>query len=156
MKKAILLAGLLVATFSLISGWQSAASQASRSTSPATPIIVASAKLSGQAAPIPVTTIFTAPADGLYMLSAYPSITTADPGSRSQWEFNIFWTDLGAPFSFAPFSSANDGKAGIFENTPNPIALQLKGGTSLTYSVTQAGSPDSSVYSLYYTLERIE
>jgi hypothetical protein len=120
------------------------------------PQFVAEAKLVDQTATIPVTTIYTAPSDGLYRISFYPSITKADPESRSSWSFNVFWTDLGAPFSFAPLSTGNGDRAGSFENATTPIAIQMKAGTSLTYSVTQSGSPDSSVYSLYYTLEKLE
>jgi hypothetical protein len=36
------------------------------------------------------------------------------------------------------------------------MTLQIKGGTALTYSVTQSGPPDNSAYLLDYTLERLE
>jgi hypothetical protein len=150
--KTILFATLLVSAF-ILAGRQLAASLPP---AVAAPQVVARTKLASQNAPIGSTTVFTAPEDGLYRLSAYPSITTPDAASRSQWDFNIFWTDLGAAESFAPFSYGNDNKAGTFENTPNPIDLQLKAGTTLSYSVTQNGAADSSVYSLYFVVERLE
>jgi hypothetical protein len=150
MKKILLATAVLIVALAL-AGDRSTANPMAPAPAPG---IVAKAKLVDQTAPIPVTTMFTAPEDGLYRLSFYPSITTADPSSHSTWNFNIFWTDLGAPLSFAPLSFGNGNRAGMFETTPNPICLQLKAGTALTYSVTGGG--DSSVYSLYFTLERLE
>jgi len=34
--------------------------------------------------------------------------------------------------------------------------LEAKAGTPVTYDVTLSGPPDNSIYSLYYTLERLE
>jgi hypothetical protein len=35
-------------------------------------------------------------------------------------------------------------------------AIEAKAGTPITYTMGQAGSPDGSVYSLYYVLEQID
>lgn len=36
------------------------------------------------------------------------------------------------------------------------LFLEAKAGTNISFSVTQSGPPDESVYSLYWTLERLQ
>jgi hypothetical protein len=57
------------------------------------PRVVAVADLSNQTAPIPTTTIFTAPRSGLYRVSSY--IVTTTPGNLDNgfWVLWLGWTD---------------------------------------------------------------
>jgi hypothetical protein len=129
---------------------------------PTSPVIIVKRRLVNQTAPIPTTTIFAPAHDGVYRLSAYATITQADPNSQSYWIWNPTWTD--------DAGSANcNGQCYIGAgNTPGQFQLQLglqlgvvmtieaKAGTPIAYSVYQQGSPDNSAYSLYYVLEQIE
>jgi hypothetical protein len=150
--KTLCITVLLVGTLAL-TGRNSAATP----TALPSPVIVAKAALVDQTAPLPTTTIFTAPHDGLYQLTIYASITTADPNSGSSWNFNLSYTDLGATNSWTPWCFGKANTAGFFRNGfPASLALQVKAGTSVTYSVTQNGAADNSAYSLFYTVERLE
>src|SRR5467141_1122032 len=64
------------------------------------PVIVAKGKWTRQTAPIPTTTLFTPTQDGLYRLSIYATLTTADSSSQTYWYVNVFWTDDEGPQSF--------------------------------------------------------
>ncbi len=156
MFKTLCVAVLLLSTFAL--------TQARNSTvGPVSPPIVARGKLLNQTAPIPTTTIFTPTQTGLYRLSVYGTVTTSTC-SGSYWSLNPEWTDD----SGALQASAN----GILQSNGNclgsfllfnsgfstgaTITLEAKAGTAITYSVDQVGAADSSAYSLYYTLERLE
>jgi hypothetical protein len=91
-----------------------------------------------------------------------PTVTKTDPSSQSYWNFNMGWTDDAKVVAVnnilyttgnvsGPFSYPNLGTIG---GTSAPF--EAKAGTPVTYSVTQDNGPDSSAYSLYYTLERLE
>jgi hypothetical protein len=132
------------------------------STSSTSPVIIVKRRLVNQTAPIPTTTIFTPTHDGVFRLSAYATITSADPASQSYWVWNPTWTDDAG-------SEYCNGQCYIGQgNSPGQFLLQLglglgmvmtieaKGGTPITYSMYQQGNPDNSAYSLYYVLEQIE
>ncbi|MFZ0321545.1 MAG: hypothetical protein WAL56_20640 [Candidatus Sulfotelmatobacter sp.] len=135
---------------------------AAHSADPASPVIVAKRRLVNQTAPIPTTTIFTPAHDGVYRLSAYATITQSDPSSQSYWIWNPTWTDDAGPANCNGQCYIGAG------DTPGQFQLQLglqlgvvmtieaKAGTPISYNVYQQGSPDASVYSLYYVLEKIE
>jgi hypothetical protein len=128
-------------------------------TTPVGPEIVAKGKLLNQTAPIPTTAIFTPTQSGLYRLSFYGSITTADPGSISYYYLNIFWTDVSAaPQIYGGIMTSANGTLGWWENgfPPSPVTFQAIAGAPISFSVGQANGPDSAVYALYYTLERIQ
>jgi hypothetical protein len=156
MYKTLCVAVLLLPTFALAQGGKSA-------TPPfPSPLIVAKGKLVNQTAPIPTTTIFTPIQTGFYRLSVYATVTKTDPSSQSYWNFNMGWTDDAKAVAVnnilyttgnvsGPFSYPNLGTIG---GTSAPF--EAKAGTPVTYSVTQDNGPDSSAYSLYYTLERLE
>jgi hypothetical protein len=129
------------------------------------PMIVAKGRLVDQTAPIPSTTIFTPNQTGLYRLSVYATIVTANPSSASAWEYNVNWTDDGGLQSLNSLLYAFDNQTGSFLQLANvfplhlggPVtAFQVKAGHPITYSVTQGGPPDKSAYSLFWTLERLE
>jgi hypothetical protein len=134
--------------------------------SPTTPIsapIVAKGKMLNQTAPIPTTTIFTPAQNGLYRLSAYATVT-AGTCSGSSWAYTPAWSDdsgvLGSEYGVL---QSNNDCLGPFISVVSydytsgeAVTFEAKGGTAITYSVSQFGSPDGSAYSLYYTLERLE
>jgi hypothetical protein len=99
----------------------------------------------------------------LYRLSAYATVAKPDPSSQSTWQFGLQWTDDAGSGQLANSSLVGYGCcAGEFDwENSFPIGgvtvvIEAKAGTPVTYSVIQAGLPDSSAYSLYYTLERLE
>ncbi len=131
-----------------------------------TPQIVAKGKLPNQTAPIPPTTIFTPTQTGLYRLSVYGTLLKTGTTGLT-WEFNLAWTDDAGAQSIPTLISAYDFQTGPFGQLYNlygntaPIAgpatvFEAKAGQPITYSVTAAGDPDGTTYSLYYTLERLE
>jgi hypothetical protein len=161
MYKSICVVAILLAAFAFMSGSQPAG--ASAPISYASPQIVARGKLFNQNAPIPTTTILTPTQSGLYRLSVYGTVTTSTC-SGSIWAYTPGWTDdsgvLGSENGIlqsngdclGPFLSviSYDDQGGAV------VTFEAKGGTAITYSVSQSGSPDGSAYSLYYTLERLE
>ena len=158
MYRVLYLAALLLAIVALTSFGSPAG--ASPGALP-TPMIVAKGKLVNQTSPIPTTTIFTPPQDGLYRLTVYGTIVTADPTSGTFWDVIPVWSDDSGQQTASPFLEGSSNVQGPFEtatdNWGGRIApFEAKAGTPIAYSVTQTGQPDNSVYSLYYTLERLE
>jgi hypothetical protein len=163
MYKTLCVAVLLLPTFALTQGDKSAPAGAFTS-----PQIVAKGKLRNQTAPIPATAIFTPPQDGVYRLNIYATITTSDSNSQSAWDVNVGWTDDTSSTQVANTVLEGNGYIpGQFVH-PNPdgsswfalggfgTPVEAKAGTPITYTVQQFGPADGSVYSIYYTLERLE
>ncbi len=155
MYKTLCVAVLLLPTFALTQARNPAAA-------PVSPPIVAKGKLVNQTAPIPQTTIFTPIQSGLYRLSVYGTVTTGTCGG-SYWNVNPEWTDdSGLQSNTNQIIQSNGSCLGSFilgyagYATGATVTFEAKGGTAVTYSVTQQGPPDGSAYSLYYTLERLE
>jgi hypothetical protein len=164
MYKALCVAVLLLPTFVLS---QESDGAKSLTAGLPTPVIVAKAKLTNQSAQITQTNIATAKETGLYRLSIYGAITGASPNSQSGWQVNLFWTDdSGVQQSSPDVLSGQDYKVGQFWNLNDTGqsnfsagfvgVVEAVAGTPIMYSVTLDGAPDGSVYSLYYTLERLE
>lgn len=151
--KTLVVAVLLLPTFVLAQSHKT----------PTSPLVVAKGKLLNQTANIPTTTIFTPPQSGLYRLSVYGTLTTAGAvNASSNWLYTPSWTDdSGVLTNAADILFSNNGAQGPFvwsqvNSIGATILLEAKGGTAITYSVTQDGPPDGSVYSLYYALERLD
>ncbi len=159
MYKALCVVALLLAIFALTSGSKPADASA---TGLPSPVIVARGKVLNQTLPIPTTTIFTPEQTGLYRLSVYATLTAGAENTNSYWSYNPVWTDDSGVLSNAGgILFSNDGSKGSFDwsnvNTiGSTIVLEAMAETAITYSVSQYGPPDGSVYSLYYTLERLE
>ena len=157
MYKILCVAVLLVPMVALAQDTQSS------STTVTSPQIVAKGKLRNQTAPIPATTIFTPPQDGLYRLSAYATLTRTDVNSVSTWQYSVGWTDdVGAQSAGSILFIEGKTHAGqfVWENSFDlggaSVIFESKAGTPITYTVVQTDGPDNSAYSLYYTLERLE
>lgn len=112
-----------------------------------------------------VGTIVTPDTDGLFRLSVYATITTADTSSNSNWQVNFYWTDDSGVQQQAhdPVLTGYSNRVGQFDG-PFGVppeggvesVFEAKAGTPITFDVIQQGSPDRSAYSFYYTLERLE
>lgn len=125
------------------------------------PLIVAKGKVLNQTAPA-TATIFTPTQSGLYRLSVYPMIVRTDSTSQSYWCYSPSWSDdsgfweasqilCGYPSLRGPFQYVNN-----FYIGGTALVMEVKAGSSITYTVSQVGPSDNSAYSLYYTLERLE
>jgi hypothetical protein len=162
MFKTLCLVILLVGTVALTGRNLAATSAASFGS----PQIVAQGRLVNQTAPFSHT-ILTPTEDGLYRLSAYATITTADANSTSNWIYGFNWTDPTEKVQNVGLLGANDYQLGQFTDyalwsTGNPITsggvtrtFQVTKGTPITQTMSLSGPSDNSAYSLYYTLERL-
>jgi hypothetical protein len=128
------------------------------------PVIVARERLVNQTAPIPTTTIFTPRQTGLYRLSVYMTMSRV---GTAFWGFNFNWSDDGGAES-----SSMTGSTLISEHKKAPpnayaysdftlqpgavVTFEAIANVPVTYSVTQTGSASDDIYSLYYTIERLE
>lgn len=125
----------------------------------ALPCVVAKARLINQKAPIPTATVFTPERDGLFRISPYMTITTADQTSQSSWFLGMNWTD-DAGVESATLLTAQDrflGPATYFSTgTLGDWVFEAKRGTPISVNITQSPAPDNSAYSLYYVVEVLE
>jgi hypothetical protein len=160
MYKSISAAVLLAASFAVISGIRHADALPTTSTSP---LIVARGKLLNRSGAIPTTTIFTPAQTGLYRLSVYATVTQSDPNNGGSYGYSVNWTDdagseqgtggavlLWSANSVPPNAGAEN-PAGWQGNV---LLFEAVAGTPVTHSLT--GGPDNSLYSLYYTIERLQ
>ncbi len=158
MYKTLCVAVLLLVTL-VLAGSQSTAVPAATFNSPQ---IVAKGKLSNQTTPFPTTTIFTPTQTGMYRLSVYATISTSDPNSHTAWIYNLGWTDDAGAQSEGGLLYGNGATSGQFQYGSfqalggTVLPFEAKAGTPITHSMSQSGPPDSSAYTLYYTLERLE
>jgi len=162
MYKTLTVAALLLAVFAFTSGSRSADASPTTAIGPA---IVAKGKLVNQTAPIPTTSLFTPTQSGLFRLSAYATITTPDPNSSSSWDYSFTWTDDSGLSQGGGervlCACGNDNTPGTFTwqgvaSFGTTLIFQAKAGIPVTYTVTQDGPVDASVYAVYYTIERLE
>ena len=158
MFKALCVVALLAGLLALTGRSSSAASPASFTS----PLIVAKGKLLNQSSTIGTTTILSVPQTGMYRLSFCGTIIKNDTNSSSEWLVNVVWTDpSGLPQPANGIIAGFGGSAGQFfayqqfqggVSTP----IEAEAGTPITFTVTQSGPPDTSEYSLYYTVERLQ
>jgi hypothetical protein len=161
MYKALCVALLLATTFTVFPLGKAADTSAPIPNT-ATPVILARGKMLNQTAPIPSTTILTPATTGLFRLSIYATVTTIDSSSQSSWGILPQWTDdaatqyaggilIGYGSVLGQFESQGDAQIGGVSTS-----FEAKAGTPITISTYQNGPPDSSVYAMYYVLERLE
>lgn len=134
-----------------------------------TPMIVASGKLLNQKGPFSQT-IYTPGVSGVFRLSLYATITTADPASSSNWLYGYSWTDAsGTLQNVGNALVAGDYQLGQFyDGAPFEITFstvfnggitttfQANKGMPITHFTEQSGGSDNSAYSVYYVLERLQ
>jgi hypothetical protein len=126
------------------------------------PLIVARGRLVNQTQPFPATTLFTPTQDGLYRLSVYATVTTADPTSNSTWSYGFSWTDDAGAESAGFVLGQNGNQLGQFYNGSygypgNAIPpFEAKKGIPVMHFMAHSDIPDNSAYSLYFVVERLE
>jgi hypothetical protein len=133
-------------------------SDAAPSTAFTNPVIVATGQVLNQITPISKTTIFTPSQDGLFRLSVYATITEPNSNSSSEWNYNLFWTDVAGLESQRRLLISNNALRGVFNwNNPlYPLVFQGVAGAPVSYSVVLSGAPDHTAYSLYYVVEQLQ
>jgi hypothetical protein len=123
------------------------------------PHIVKRGRMLNQTAPQTIT-IFTTADSGLYRLSIYGSIVTADPTSQALWLITPSWNDDSGQENSQDMLNGFGNVAGSFYTYDGArggavFSVEAQKGTPIVLSIAQSGS-DSSVYSVYYTVERLE
>ncbi len=109
--------------------------------------------LSNQTNPIPLTTIFTPQAQGVYRLSVYFSGGGGTPAA-GDWDMSANWTDLtGAGGDFDELQ-VNTGDANWTQHTPSLLSIEPD--TPLQYEVVSVGNVSGSDYNLVLTVEQLE
>jgi len=160
MYKTLDISVVMLAAFAFTSGSRSADASPTNSIGPA---IVARGKLVNQTTPIPTTTIFTPTQTGLYRISVYATVAISDPSSQSSWNYDLGWTDDAGKQNAYTLLWQYGQHLGQFANDTSFLdggvvrVFEAKAGTPITHDLFQGGGPpDSSAYSLYYALERLE
>jgi hypothetical protein len=131
-----------------------------------TPMIVASGRLLNQKGAFSQT-IYTPGVSGVFRLSVYATITTADPASSSDWSYGYSWTDASGTLQNVGLALiASNAQLGAFIDGASFGNGISTGGFTRTFQANKAmpiihftgegGSPDNSAYSVYYVLERLE
>jgi hypothetical protein len=159
MYKTLGAAALLLAIFAFTSGNRFAGATPA---SPASPTIVASRALIGRTTMIPTTTLFTAPATGLYRVSAYIAMST--PGTTGcPWDLTEGWTDdagVEAASEILQVSSLAKPPAayGYGENAlTQTVVMRALAGSDVTFNVPATGcSGDNGTHELFMTAERLQ
>ncbi len=121
----------------------------------ASPYIVAKGKFIGRATSIPMTTIFTPARTGLYRVSMYMTVTTADPSSSYCWSPLLQWTDDGSTPEIGSFLSTCGSSVGpaYSGNTIGAVnIIEAKSGTPVSFEILKQ---DNSVISFYYVVEAL-
>jgi hypothetical protein len=161
MYKTLCAAAVLLTALVFMSGSKSVGSSQPVLT---TPTIVASGKMLNQTAPFSKL-LFTAGTSGVYRLSTYATITSADPSSSGSWQYSFGWTDVtGVAQIGQVVLGGNDAVVGQFHDMASggmniggtSRTFQASAGTSITHSMIVFGTPDASAYSVFYTLERLQ
>jgi hypothetical protein len=139
--KHCLLGLLIVAAFSLGASGQQC--------SPL-PCIVASASLTGQTAPVPLTTIYTPPASGLFRVSTYLSVTRTRSVTPT-WILTLGWTDDNGPRSTTTSATQNGANA----NAATAV-IQAVGGQPVAYRTGLQGEAGETTYNLFVVVEQLQ
>lgn len=123
------------------------------------PYVVASIALTGQTANIPLTSLFTPTATGVYRVAIY-AVSTAGTGIDTIPVLNVFWTD---DFGTEDLTTSSYGAINISINaatgeyqpkTLSPYIIENVAGQPIQYSVT-GGTYSTLIYSLYLVVERL-
>ena len=158
MHKTLCVAAIALAMFALTAD----RSAGTPNTTLTSPLIVARGRLVNQTEPFPATTLFTPTQDGLYRLSVYATLTTADPTSTSTWSYGFSWTDDAGAESAGFVLGQNGDQLGQFYNGSygypgNAIPpFEAKKGIPVMHFMAHSTVPDNTAYSLYYVVERLE
>lgn len=122
---------------------------------PPNPQIVARVNLTGQTNPIPTTTIFTPPVDGLFRISGVMVTTVANGDSSGTWGLGVNWSPDPGPQTLCCVIGTNTrfvGGGGSVET----ITIRSDAGIPVTYFVQSTGNTQGTTYEVFFTVERLE
>lgn len=124
------------------------------------PRIAAQVALTGQTAPIPITTLLTPRNDGLYRVSAY--LASAFPVDDGNVNFQVGWTDENGSEQCPDLGNGTPCIA-LFGNMHpsdhNDIVFMVRAlaGTPITYSTSEIINPNGPpIYELFITVEQLQ
>ena len=159
MYKTLCVAVLLLATIVFTSGSKPADASA---TGLPSPVVVAKGKLFNQTTSITTTTLFTPASTGLYRLTVYATVSSADQSSFQGWNYVLTWADdAGAESSNnilavnANATPPNAWGSSTFLSPGCVSTFEAIANSPVTYSFEQTG-PSSTAISLYWVVERLE
>jgi hypothetical protein len=125
-------------------------------------VVVAKGKIVNSSTSIPNTVIVTPARDSVYRISIYATISRTDPNGTALWLYGCSWTDVSGTNQAGCSQFGAGNSQGVFtDDTLNRDGgivrtIEVKGGTSLNYEMSNIGTPDNSAYSLYYTVEQLQ
>lgn len=115
--------------------------------------MIAKVALTAQTADIAATTLFTAPATGLYAISWYMVTTAVDAGASAATNVGFTWTD-DAGSNSSPGNPGSD--LTILHNYQQFVTLvQATSGSVVQYSMLNGAPYGTARYSLYLTATRL-
>jgi hypothetical protein len=141
MKRCLLSCLLLVTVFSLGASAQQC--------SPL-PCIVATASLTGQSGPLPLTTVYTPPASGMFRVSTYLSVSKTRNVTPT-WILTFGWTDDNGPRNTTTSATQNGSNA----NAATAV-IQSVGGQPLAYSTRLQGEDGETTYNVFIVVEQLQ
>jgi hypothetical protein len=112
------------------------------------PCEVASVSVTAQTTTVPLTTLFTPSADGLFRISVYMS---SSPSAGSTWAYALFWTD--------DIKARNSGRQQLSPGVFSSLSVPVRGlaGQPLSYSISAgASNPPGATYNLSITVEQLQ
>jgi hypothetical protein len=127
---------------------QAANTRGNGTTCAALPCEVASVSVVAQTVTVPLTTLFTPAADGLFRISVYMS---SSPTQGSTWAYALFWTD--------DVKARNSGRQQLSPGTFSSFSAPVRAlaGQPLSYSVSAgASNPPGANYNLSITVEQLQ
>jgi hypothetical protein len=151
---------ILYSLITVVWACASVAAQSAKTNKPAVapyPHIVREVQLTGQAGPIPTTTLFIPKSNGLFRLSGVMVMTAP----ADQCQDGCTW---GGTIGFSPDTGATTNpwigiEAGVVGGgvSSNTLTVRNNAGQPLTYSVScTQGDCSGSVYELFITVEQIQ
>jgi len=115
------------------------------------PCIVATASLTAQSAPLPLTTIYTPPASGLFRVSTYMSVGKGQHSTAPTWFLTLGWTDDNGPRHVDTTVDQKTSNA----NTATTV-IQAVGGEPVAYRTSLQGELGAATYNLFIVVEQLQ
>jgi hypothetical protein len=140
---------------------------ASSNSPPTFPKVVAKVAITGRTTAIPIKTLLTPTANGLYRVSAY-SVVTVPNGNTAFWHLKLNWTDdygsencyngtvSGVTCSLLAINSNWENYGEYRWGHQGAWVVRANAGTPLSYSMVDVGGATGSTYDLFLTVEQLE
>lgn len=120
------------------------------------PRFVAKLALKSQTKDIPVTTLFTPKADGLYRVSTYLVVAVPGGNDNSYWLGQVLYTDDAGPET-GPGELVDSVRQGGFPSYgESQSTIRANAGIPVSYRVTGQDTGAAGVYEFYVTVEGLE